>query len=473
MTTLFDEIEALALARPEPSAGYVPDGVPQDEFGRIQKWRASNKAAFSAAAKDNDVELSIIGVIGGGWFGDGISARSVQQFLQQNKDAKTIRVLVDSPGGDYFDGVAIMNQLKRHAASVTVEVIGEASSAGSVIAMGGDDIEMHVGTVMMVHRAWTIGMGNGDDLRVTASSLDKIDDQLGAVYAARTGKPQAEIDKIVAATTYMTAKEAVADGFADREVPAKTKKSTSGGSARAQSMNGLPPAPAALGGVEPKPIHPAPDDRQPSPANIGEEQRDMALPKFIITALALAEDADENAAVAAVNKLKTSASVGSQIEQQLGVQGAGAVGAVRALQEEREKNKELFGEVAKLKVVNARREFDSLIEKGKNVSKNLTGKGVSDYTAKFDAAAKLAESEPEKGADEATAVCESLRGYLAIAPRYSIEARQPAFDGSGDGVVHNGKRFEELKPMEQKAIKDSNPDKYTAMREDAQARGAI
>lgn len=474
MTFTFDDIESIALGRTDPPSDSIPQGVPGDELERIQRWRAANRGSFAAKQADGEVELSIIGVIGGGWLGDGISARSVKRWADENKDAKSIRVLVDSPGGDYFDGVAIMNILKRHAANVTIEVIGEAASAASVIAMAGDTIEMHTGTDMMVHRAWTIALGNGDDMRTAAQQLDVIDDSLGSIYAARTNKPRAEIDKLVAATTHMSAAKAVAEGFADREVPAKQKSDPSAGTkatgARAQAQT-LPAAPSAAPETQ---TQPAPEDRQPSPArNLGEEQENMALPKNIITALALADDADETAAVQAIGKLKASASIGLQIETQLGVQGAAAVGAVKALQDEREKNKELFGEVAKLKIVNARREFDSLIDKGKNVTKNLTPKGVGDYTSKFDAAAKVAETDPEQGANDAAAVCESLRGYLAIAPRYTIEARQPAFDGDVGSVTHDGKKFEELKPMQQKALKDANPEKYAFMRQDAQARGAI
>lgn len=491
MTTLFDEIESIALARQDPPADQVPSGVPEDELGRIQKWRASNKAAFAATAKDDEVELSIIGIIGGGWLGDGISARSVKRFLDDNKEAKSIRALVDSPGGDYFDGVAIMNLFKRHPAKVTVEVIGEASSAGSVLAMGADDVEMHTGTVMMVHRAWTVASGNGDEMRTAGSQLDRIDDQLGAVYATRTGKPRAEIDKLVAATTHMTAKEAVEKGFADRELPARTKPkpAAAGGVPRAQASdpNEPPPAPLPAPAIDP-PTPPVPETRKPAPANLGEEHNTMALPKIIITALSLPEDADEGAAAAAVTRLKNSAKLGADVEQLLGVTGQAALGAVRALKEGNEANAELGTEVAKLKIVNVRRDFDALIVQGTDAkNKKLSPAVVKLYNERFENALKIAQGEDgdaDAAAEKAGEICADLKGFIAVASRITSSNISPPGGGSGGGsgsseggaggaMLHNSKSFEAMAPRERKALKDENPDLYNAMRDDATERGAI
>ena len=205
----------------------------------------------------------------------------------------------------------------------------------------------------------------------------------------------------------------------------------------------------------------------------------MALPKSITTVLNLAEDADENAVVSAVNKLKTSASVGTQIEQLLGAAGPAALGAVRALQEERNNNTQLASEVAKLKIVNARREFEGLREQGTKALK-LTPAISKLYNDRFEAAIKLSEGEggdADLAAAKASEVCADFKGYLAVAPRVvNANVRAPA-DGSqaGDGspILFEGKRFEELKPMQQKRLKDSNIELYNSMREDAQARGAI
>lgn len=224
----FDAFNFVELSVLNAGAG-PSDGPNADELERLREWTAKNGKSsvhVSGAKNAEELEVSILGVIGGGYYFGGISARSVKDLLDANKNAKKIRAIVDSPGGDYFDGVAIMNLFKRHAASVTIEIIGEASSAASVISMGGDRIEMHTGTVMMIHRAWSFAMGNGDELRSYAQLLDKVDTGLLDLYVARTGKSAEDVKALVDATTWMTAKEAVDDGFADAVLPAKAKKPT-------------------------------------------------------------------------------------------------------------------------------------------------------------------------------------------------------------------------------------------------------
>lgn len=216
----FAELAVLSGGEDAPS---VP--VPADEYARIKTWIEAHEQAPVAATKGagEDLEISILGVIGGGFWGDGISARSVKRILDEHRTAKTIRVLIDSPGGDYFDGVAIMNMLRRHQARVIVEVLGEATSAGSVIAMGGDRVEMRLGTLMMIHRAWSCACGNGDDMRGAADLLDKVDAGLLAVYEARTKKDREYLAKLVAATTWMDPSQAVADGFAEEALAIDAK----------------------------------------------------------------------------------------------------------------------------------------------------------------------------------------------------------------------------------------------------------
>jgi len=66
-------------------------------------------------------------------------------------------------------------------------------------------------------------MGSSADHRKSAELLDKLTTEMVAVYATRTGLPQKKCEEMVAAETWMTSAEAVAQGFADRIVEGKTK----------------------------------------------------------------------------------------------------------------------------------------------------------------------------------------------------------------------------------------------------------
>jgi ATP-dependent Clp protease, protease subunit len=448
---LFDLVEGIALARPDAVSDQPPQGLPAGELERILKWRASNKAAFNAKVQNGDVELSILGVIGSSWFSDGISARSVKNFLEQNKEAKNIRVLIDSPGGDYFDGAAIMNQLKRHSAKVVVEVIGEASSAASVIAMGADEVEMHAGSVMMVHRASSCMCGNGDELRTTASLLDKIDDALGDIYAARTGKKREAVNALVAATTYMSPREAVDHGFADREVPAKRKAAVAPGAVRAQANN----LPATA---------PAPSAQQKAPT-AGKEPKSMDQNTFVSTiaiTLGLPPGSTESDITAAATRLRD---LEKEAVALTGVQiTAEALGALRGIKAQADRAKALETELVTVKTERDKQNFDTLVVNGK-AERKLTPALITMYEVEF------AEANAKGQGSEVVA---RLRGHIqAMAPIVPSRDVRPPAPGNGPSrgaeLKWNGKTFDELTPVERHDLKNEAPETYDLMRRDWQA----
>lgn len=193
---------------------------------KVREWIQANadQRAFTAVKNTEGVlELNMLDVIGRDyWTGGGITSKAVKATLDSNKDARTIKVLMNSPGGDAFEGLAIQNLLKRTGARIEFEIIGLAASAATVIAMAGDTITIHEGAMFMIHEAWTWDVGNKRDLRETASFLEKVDGSIVDIYARRTGRTADEITPLVEATTWMTAHEAVTEKFATSVIPAKS-----------------------------------------------------------------------------------------------------------------------------------------------------------------------------------------------------------------------------------------------------------
>tara|TARA_R110002072_G_scaffold100778_3_gene222014 strand:- start:4366 stop:5202 length:837 start_codon:yes stop_codon:yes gene_type:complete len=189
-----------------------PDGVQWDAPSDVlSKWAASPHAADSSDAKT----LSIFEQIGEDpWDGSGMTAKRVSGFLRSIGQSD-VTVSINSPGGDFFEGLAIYNLLREHPAKVTVRVMGYAASAASVIAMAGDEIEMGMGSFFMIHNAWGVAIGNQHDLRATAEVLAPFDQAMAEIYAARTGQKSADVTAMMDAETWITASDAVSKGFAD------------------------------------------------------------------------------------------------------------------------------------------------------------------------------------------------------------------------------------------------------------------
>ncbi len=93
----------------------------------------------AASAGNETPEVLIYGEIDC-WFG--VDASDFVKDLA-TIEAPEILVRINSPGGDVFDAVAILNALRGHDARIIVQVDSLAASAASVIAMAGDEVVMN------------------------------------------------------------------------------------------------------------------------------------------------------------------------------------------------------------------------------------------------------------------------------------------------------------------------------------------
>lgn len=197
--------EARTFQRPQNFQAEIPADV-------LARWAEGPRAEES---KDENV-ISILDVIGEDfWTGGGVTAKRISAALRSIGANKDIRVQINSPGGDVFEGIAIYNLLRAHKGRVSVEVLGLAASAASVIAMAGDDIRMGRGAFMMIHNVWGMVIGNRHDLSDAASLFETFDAALADIYAARTGRKMAEIQALMDGETFMDPQRAVKEGFAD------------------------------------------------------------------------------------------------------------------------------------------------------------------------------------------------------------------------------------------------------------------
>lgn len=180
----------------------------------LQNWNPGLRAAADDAEAEHTI--SVLDVIGyDPWTGDGVTAKRVAAALRNIGAEKPVTVLVNSPGGDLFEGLAIYNLLRDHKGKVTTKVIGIAASAASVIAMAGDEILIPRSGFVMIHNAWVIAWGNRHDLRAAAEWLEPFDRAMSDIYAARTGLDRDDIAELMDAETWLGGSDAVEQGFAD------------------------------------------------------------------------------------------------------------------------------------------------------------------------------------------------------------------------------------------------------------------
>ena len=149
----------------------------------------------------------------GGWWG--VSSGDMSDVLDALPDTvEQIILRVNSPGGEVFEALSILNMLRAHKATVTAVVDGLAASAASFLVAGCDEAVMSPGTQMMIHSPLSWTYGNATELRKTAEVLDGIEESIISIYRDKAG--ESAWGELLAAETWYTAAQAVTAGLADR-----------------------------------------------------------------------------------------------------------------------------------------------------------------------------------------------------------------------------------------------------------------
>lgn len=145
------------------------------------------------------------------------SANTIAKMIDEAGDVAEINVFINSYGGDVKEGLGIYSQLQRSAAKVTAYIDGFACSIASVIAMAADKVVMNPTSLMMIHRAWTVAVGNAEELRKTADDLEVIDVSIRQAYMNRTGEKMDEetLTSLLNAETWLPAAKCLEYGLCD------------------------------------------------------------------------------------------------------------------------------------------------------------------------------------------------------------------------------------------------------------------
>lgn len=181
----------------------MPDAI-------MARWQPE----IHAASNDDDATINIYSVIGEDfWTGEGMTPKIVNGVLRKNK-GRAITVNINSPGGSFFDGVAIYNLLREHDGEINVRIVGIAASAASVIALAGDTVQIAESGFFMIHNAWNFLAGNRHQMREMADTLEQFDESMVGVYTKHTGMADSEIVTMMDKETWISGKDAVDMGFA-------------------------------------------------------------------------------------------------------------------------------------------------------------------------------------------------------------------------------------------------------------------
>lgn len=146
-----------------------------------------------------------------------IESTSPKDVASKISDANGDRldIYINSGGGDIFAGSEIYSMLQEYNGEVVIHVVGLAGSSASVIAMAGFS-EISPTAMLMIHNTSSSARGDYNVMDKSSQVLQKANKSISTAYQLKTGKSEVELLKMMNNETWLTATEAVEQGFINR-----------------------------------------------------------------------------------------------------------------------------------------------------------------------------------------------------------------------------------------------------------------
>ena len=139
-------------------------------------------------------------------------------FLESQAPDKDIFMYVNSPGGLVTAGLAMYDTMQFIKCDISTLVIGQACSAGSLLAMAGTKGKRYAlkNSRRMIHQPSGGYSGQATDILIHAEEITKIKKRLNQMYADHTGQPIESINDAMERDKFMSPEEALEFGLIDK-----------------------------------------------------------------------------------------------------------------------------------------------------------------------------------------------------------------------------------------------------------------
>lgn len=140
-----------------------------------------------------------------------VTPNQINAFIKNLEEGEGIDLAITSYGGSVPAGIAICNLLKQASANghkTRAHVIGIAASMASAIACACDELAIDANAFLMVHNPWSIAMGDSNEMRKEADTLDKFRDALLAIYRTKFDASDEVLKKMLDDETWILGSQA-------------------------------------------------------------------------------------------------------------------------------------------------------------------------------------------------------------------------------------------------------------------------
>lgn len=178
---------------------------------------------YIANVSKDSAEINLFDEVGNG----GISGQAFADEIQLLNEfgAKEIHININSPGGTIIDGLSIFHAINNSEAETHTHIVGIAASMAGIFALAGDHTTIvDFGKVMLHDPLITKDGKKVEDLTPEQEdALGAMRSTLLVILKNRTNKSESELSEMMAAQTWLNAKEALKGGFVDEIISSKHK----------------------------------------------------------------------------------------------------------------------------------------------------------------------------------------------------------------------------------------------------------
>ena len=144
--------------------------------------------------------------------------------LESQDPDKDISLYIDSPGGDVYAGLGILDTMNFIKPEVSTICVGMAASMAAVLLSAGAKGKRLAlpNSMVLIHQPSSGAQGQQTDIQIVADETRWVRQRLNEILAENTGQTVEKINQDTERDNYLRAQEALAYGLVDRVIESRT-----------------------------------------------------------------------------------------------------------------------------------------------------------------------------------------------------------------------------------------------------------
>ncbi|QOY59971.1 ATP-dependent Clp protease proteolytic subunit [Thermophilibacter immobilis] len=146
--------------------------------------------------------------------------------LESQDPDKDISLYIDSPGGDVYAGLGIVDTMNFIKPDVSTICVGMAASMGAVILASGVKGKRLAlpNAMVLIHQPSSGAQGQQTEIQIVADETKRIRERINQILADATGQPIEKINADTERDNYMRASEACDYGLVDKVITSRAEQ---------------------------------------------------------------------------------------------------------------------------------------------------------------------------------------------------------------------------------------------------------